>query len=123
MESFGQKLRQRARQLGLSDAEVARRAGLSERRYGNYVTGKREPAYAVLLKLCAVLDADPNSLLGFKSAEFKPQRGKRVAEPHEKTLSRLRAGLTALDENDGELLAQLANTIVRVRARTKKRRS
>ena len=36
-------------QLGLSDAEVARRAGLSERRYGYYATGEREPNLATLL--------------------------------------------------------------------------
>ena len=38
--SFGEQLR---RQPGArsTDAEVARRAGLSPRRYGNYVTGDR----------------------------------------------------------------------------------
>ena len=39
-------IRERARELGLSDAEVARRAGLSERRYGYYATGEREPNLA-----------------------------------------------------------------------------
>ena len=44
METFAQRIRERARELGLSDAEVARRAGLSERRYGYYATGEREPS-------------------------------------------------------------------------------
>jgi len=35
MDVFAKRLRTRARELGLSDAEVARRAGLTERRYGH----------------------------------------------------------------------------------------
>lgn len=66
MESFGKMLRERARQLNLSDAEVARRAGLNERRYGHYVTGKREPDLATLLRICGVLKTTPNVLLGFE---------------------------------------------------------
>lgn len=63
MESFAKRLRERARGLELSDAEVARRAGLSERRYGHYVRGTREPDFATLLRICAVLNATPNDLL------------------------------------------------------------
>ena len=44
-----------ARELGLSDAEVARRAGLSERRYGYYATGEREPNLATLVPKTAIL--------------------------------------------------------------------
>jgi transcriptional regulator with XRE-family HTH domain len=55
--------------MGLSDAEVARRAGLSERRYGYYVTGEREPNLATLVRICEVLAATPNDLL---LAEGKP---------------------------------------------------
>jgi len=43
MQGFGARLMARARELGLSNAEVARRAGLSERRFGNYATDIREP--------------------------------------------------------------------------------
>jgi transcriptional regulator with XRE-family HTH domain len=63
MESFAQRIRERARELGLSDAEVARRAGLSERRYGYYATGEREPNLATLVRICEVLVATPNDLL------------------------------------------------------------
>lgn len=59
------KLRERARELGLTDAEVARRAGLTEPRYGHYVAGTRRPDYDTLLRLCHVLGTSPNALLGF----------------------------------------------------------
>jgi hypothetical protein len=43
MELFGKNLRARGKELGLTDAEVARLVGIAERRYGFYVTGDREP--------------------------------------------------------------------------------
>lgn len=63
MDLFAKRLRERARQLELSDAEVARRASLAERRYGHYVRGTREPDFATLMRICAVLDLTPNDLL------------------------------------------------------------
>jgi transcriptional regulator with XRE-family HTH domain len=63
MDQFAKRLRERARQLNLSDAEVARRAGLAERRYGHYVRATHEPDYATLLRICAALDVTPNDLL------------------------------------------------------------
>lgn len=60
---FGNNLRKRARALGLSDAEVARRAGLAERRYGFYVTGEREPDLATLLRVAEVLQISVDALL------------------------------------------------------------
>lgn len=63
MEHLGHRLRERARALSLSDAEVARRAGLAERRYGHYVRGTREPDLATLVRICSALDATPNDVL------------------------------------------------------------
>ncbi|MFC5356539.1 helix-turn-helix domain-containing protein [Azospirillum himalayense] len=67
MQVLTTKLRERARELGLTDAEVARRAGLAEPRYGHYVAGTRRPDYDTLLRLCRVLGTSPNDLLGFES--------------------------------------------------------
>jgi transcriptional regulator with XRE-family HTH domain len=53
----------RGGQSNLSDAEVARRAGLAERRYGHYVRSTHEPDYATLVRICAALDVTPNDLL------------------------------------------------------------
>lgn len=63
MLPFASNLRRRAEELGISNAEVARRVGLSERRYANYVSGKREPDLATLVKIAEVLGMSPNSLL------------------------------------------------------------
>lgn len=65
MESFAANLKKRAYELGLSNAEVARRAGLTERRYGNYITGRREPDLATLVRIANVLESTPNALLDF----------------------------------------------------------
>ena len=64
MEVFGKQLRKRSKELGFSDAEVARRSGISERRYSNYVRNIREPDYATLLRICRTLNATPNELFG-----------------------------------------------------------
>lgn len=81
MEQFARRLKDRARQLGLSNAEVARRVGLSERRYGHYVRGVREPDFGTLVRICSVLDVTPNDLL--------LSRGPAASSRHERWLSRL----------------------------------
>jgi len=81
MQVLGEQLRRRARELDLTDAEVARRAGLSPRRYGNYVTGDREPDLQTLARICKVLTTTPNQLLGFddvKSAKKKSERDRLI---------------------------------------------
>ena len=61
---FAQRLRARARHLGLSDAEVARRAGLGQPRYSNYSNGIREPDLATLVAVATALETTPDRLLG-----------------------------------------------------------
>ncbi|MCB7129546.1 MAG: helix-turn-helix transcriptional regulator, partial [Candidatus Brocadiales bacterium] len=84
MQNFGKKLRERARQLNLADAEVARRAGLSERRYGHYVTGRNEPNLETLVRICTVLETTPNDLLGFEAKEALADKSPEMQE--QKTL-------------------------------------
>lgn len=74
MQVLGEQLRRRAKELDLTDAEVARRAGLSPRRYGNYVTADREPDLQTLVRICKVLKTTPDQVLGFDDA--KPARRK-----------------------------------------------
>lgn len=64
MDIFASNLRKRAEELGISNAEAARRIGLGERRYGNYVTGRREPDLATLVRIAKILETTPNILLG-----------------------------------------------------------
>jgi transcriptional regulator with XRE-family HTH domain len=71
MRSFADALRVRAKELGLTNAEVARRADLTERRYGNYVTGVREPDLATLGRIAGALRTTPDTLLGFAETNTK----------------------------------------------------
>lgn len=64
MEGLGEKLRQRARELGLSDTEVARRLGLSQARYAHYVNDKREPDFRTFVNICRILVTSPDHLFG-----------------------------------------------------------
>lgn len=66
-EKFGKNLQTRARELGLADAEIARRLDLGQSRYANYVSGAREPDFATFAKICRVLGVTPNILLEFDS--------------------------------------------------------
>ena len=68
MELLADKLRERARQLGISIAEAARRCGLDERRFGHYASGRREPDLATLVRIAEALGTTPNWLLGVASA-------------------------------------------------------
>ena len=71
MTSFARKVRERCKELDLAHAEVARRSGLTERRFGHYVAGTREPDLATLLKICATLETSPNALLGVEETTKK----------------------------------------------------
>lgn len=64
MEGLGDRLRARARELGWSDAEVARRVGLAQTRYANYVTDRHEPDLATFVRICSVLGVSASELLG-----------------------------------------------------------
>ena len=110
MSLFAERLKERARQLGLSDAEIARRVGLEERRYGHYVRGAREPDFATLLRICAVLDVTPNDLL-LAPRTAKPQ-------PSDVWLSRLVAAGRKLEADDVELAVRQVEALLAHRKRT-----
>ena len=77
---LGERLRTRARELGLSDAEVARRLGLSQPRYAHYVSGVREPDYATLARICRALAMSPNEALGFEAQPRQPDEVERLRQ-------------------------------------------
>jgi len=104
MVPFAKRLRERARYLHLSDAEVARRAGLSERRYGHYVRGVREPNFATLLRICPVLDVTPNELLLSGGPEKRPLQ--------DRWLSRLLAAARALSGEHLRLAVEQIEVLV-----------
>ena len=50
--------------LGISQAEAARRCGMSPQRFGNYATGKRGPDLKTLVAIANGLNTTPDTLLG-----------------------------------------------------------
>lgn len=81
--------------MGLSHAEVARRVGVSERRYGHYVAGRNEPDLATLLRIAGVLHTSPNVLLGFQVEAGKSERGVLI--------DRLNVAAHAMDDRELEI--------------------
>lgn len=60
--SFGDQVRKRREELGLSRAALADRLGVSVSAVGNYETGISAPKESVLLRLFNALEIDPNYL-------------------------------------------------------------
>ena len=64
VEGWNDRLRQRVRELGLTDSAVARALDIPQRRFANYVQGTREPDYSMLLRICRFLRTSPDVVLG-----------------------------------------------------------
>ncbi len=86
-----------ARGLGLTNAEVARRAGLSERRFGNYVTDTREPDLQTLTVLARVLAISADELLGVTAPTETTERGRLLAQ--------IEAAVSQIPDSDLELIS------------------
>jgi transcriptional regulator with XRE-family HTH domain len=113
MDLFAKRLRERARQLNLSDAEVARRVGLAERRYGHYVRNTHEPDYATLVRICEALDVTPNDLL-LPAPAARPS-------PQERWLSRLVGAGRMLSLDDLQLAVRQVEVLLQQRQSAKRR--
>ena len=60
--SFGERLRERREELGLSRGELAQKLGIQPSSIGNYETGVSAPKQEVLLQLFDALETEPNLL-------------------------------------------------------------
>jgi transcriptional regulator with XRE-family HTH domain len=112
MKLFSQRLRERARALRLPDAEVGRRAGLTERRYANYVAGIREPDLATLVSIAHALATTPNHLLGVEAGEIP--RSER-----ERSKARLFGAVERLSADDLERVLVQVEALSRYRGKPK----
>lgn len=103
MDTLAKNLRRRAEELGLPHAEIARRIGLSERRYAHYVAGRNEPDLATLVRIAKVLETTPNELLGF-GPEVRRSRRTMLRE-------RLNAAATAMGDRELEITVIQAEAV------------
>ncbi|UDF05622.1 helix-turn-helix domain-containing protein [Asticcacaulis sp. AND118] len=69
MIRFAERLKERSKALGISNAEAAKLCGLDTRRYGHYISGRSRPNYENLVKIAIALNTSPNILLGFDEGE------------------------------------------------------
>jgi len=76
MDKFARKLRERADELGVSNAELARRCGLGERQYAYYISGQREPNLRTLVKIARVLNTSSDHLLGLTDSQPQTKRAR-----------------------------------------------
>ena len=60
--SFGERLRRRREEKGMTQQQLAQQLGISKSAVGNYETGVSMPREDVLLRLFSALDAEPNYL-------------------------------------------------------------
>ena len=100
------RLRSRARDLGLTDVEVARRLGLAQGRYSAYVNGSREPDLLLFVRICQVLGTTPDAILGLTAAS--PADNPAISE--------LLATLRLLDDDALVLVTALVRTVAAHRA-------
>ena len=97
MDVFCTNLRSRAEALGSSNAEAARRSGLSERRYAHYVSGDREPDLATLLRIAQALGMTPNQLLGVEETN--------EPSPRELLIQRVQSAAQGVSDGTLEIVA------------------
>lgn len=79
-EGWGDRLRARARELGLTDTEIGRRLGMTQRRYSSYVNMSREPNFQDLARICAVLGVTTDHVLGIRPVEAREDAERRAIE-------------------------------------------
>lgn len=81
MERFAEEIKHRLGTLGLSQAELARRAGVTERAFNHYMSGRSEPSLATLVRVSDVLGCTPNDLLlGSEGVASREKSGKLLAQ-------------------------------------------
>ena len=64
MRGLGERLKARARELGMSDSEVARRLGVGQGRYSSWVNDTHEPDLETLTRVVGVLAMTADQALG-----------------------------------------------------------
>ena len=101
MQGMGKRLRARARTLGLTDTDVARRLDLAQPRYANYVNDTNEPDLGTFVRICRALETTPDEVLGFREAPDLSERDLFKARVEAATTSmkteRLRIAAALLD--------------------------
>ena len=106
---FGARARTAREALGLHQAEVAERVGISIEVYGRFERGTVTPRIATLLMMCEVLHLEPNDLL--LGPDAGGPRGKR-AESVPAGMARLVAVLDGADDETIQRVTDVARRLL-----------
>lgn len=106
MDAFAANLKKRIKDLGLSNAEAARLIDLSERRFGHYVTGIREPDLGLVVRIAQALRTTPNDLLGLTEGK-RPQTKKSLMQ------DRLARASDVMGDKELEIMVIAAEAVAR----------
>ena len=119
--ALGQRLRSHGETLGLTGAEIARRASISARQYSTYLTGASTPDPFVLQTICAVLGIPMDDLL--TPDLVLVQAGRRIEQAHPIARRDLVHALHLLEVHEVRSLKLLADFMRRTREHQAKRYS
>jgi len=79
-DMFGARLKAAREEAGYEHAaDFAKVLGIEENRYRHYERGSAEPGFELFVKICQILDVEPNDLLPFG------KRRKQKERPHSPT--------------------------------------
>jgi transcriptional regulator with XRE-family HTH domain len=112
-ESFGKRLARLRKAAGLSQNDLARETGISQRMIAHYETNDGNPPIHTFHKLCKALEVTADQLLGLEKFSKEPSKDnrlrRRIAEieklpvPQRKEVSRyLETFLKAWKNTDGK---------------------
>ena len=98
-KELGKRIAQRRKEVGMTQAEVNEKAGLSEKYLSNIERATSIPSMDVFMKLCAVLRTTPDKLLlGAESNDFIGNAGRIAAmKVDNMTRNQQRLALSMLD--------------------------
>lgn len=66
-KEFGERLRNLRKAKGYTQQDMARLLNISRSTYTYYETGKSQPGFQNLKKICEILEVDYNNILNYKS--------------------------------------------------------
>jgi transcriptional regulator with XRE-family HTH domain len=69
MSIFACNLEETIDEIGITQAALAEKAGLTPSAISQFISGDREPSLSSLLQICYALQTTPNDLLSFHSEE------------------------------------------------------
>lgn len=69
MKSFGELVRQKRKQLGYNQKDLAKAIGIGRSQMSNIETSQGSPSFMGGLELCAILEIDPMEIVREKALE------------------------------------------------------